>query len=200
MAEGTRESSCLKSWDRWMSTLKTKVLFCTYLQIYFVWKFFLTHQNICKVITIDRWRSLLWEIKSKLAYIAFLYCKYSCLWDWPFFLSCFIVTTSFFICIWKVSGKLTMNVCSCGMCSPIARALSTFTSLGAVLPFMMFIWCSCSEEMGFIFFFSSSLILNLFLSLTSNLLLLSDLSLWAAFFSLSLFTRTELQRLWDRIH
>ena len=59
-----------------------------------------------------------------------------------------------------------MNVCSCGMCSPIARAF-TFSSLGAVLPFMMFIWCSCSEEMGFICFFSSSLIL--FLSSVSNL-------------------------------
>ena len=103
----------------------------------------------------------------------------------------------FFICLWKVSGKLTMNVCSCGMCSPIARAF-TFSSLGAVLPFMMFIWCSCSEEKGFICFFSSSLIL--FLSSASNLLLLSDFPLWAAFYALLLFTGTELQRLWDRIH
>ena len=133
---------------------------------------------------------------SKLAHIALLYRKYSCLLHWPFFLSCSIVTASLFAYERCQASWLGMSV-AVACAHQIARAF-TFSSLGAALPFMMFIWCSCSEEMGFICFFSSSLIL--FLSSASNLLLLSDFPLWAAFYALLLFTGTELQRLWDRIH
>ena len=116
--------------------------------------------------------SLLYEITSKQAYSFFI----SYIFLSPIFTFSLVIPSSFYLLFYwlmKCQAKFAVNICD--ICSPIARALSTFTSHGAIIPFMIFVRCSCSVNNGFPYLFSSSLIL--FLSSVSNFLLLISSSL-----------------------